>query len=315
MNVLQVLQQLLGSSKKLSNGEYLFFCPLCKHHKRKLQVNVEKQLFNCWVCKYKSRSFNSFIKKVFPHRSDLLIKDKIDQRKYEADYSNNDYSDSSFRQQLISLPNDYRKLSLKSKDPDNKTALSYLQNRGITWKHIEKYQIGINKDREELQVIVPSFDDLNNLNYYVSRIVYGSQLKYRNPPLNRTSIIPFESTINFNYSITIVEGIFDAIKINHNAIPLLGSSIGENWALYKKLLTYCNSSKKIYLCLDNDDAGRIGLINISKLFLKNDVAIYYIDISPFKDVGEMKKKDFLIKRRIATLIDEFFIREVEIETC
>ena len=41
---LRILANILGTYY-VSNDEYLFFCPSCNHHKRKLSVNVNKNVF------------------------------------------------------------------------------------------------------------------------------------------------------------------------------------------------------------------------------------------------------------------------------
>ena len=59
---LQILEEILGSFY-CSNDEYLFTCPYCKHHKRKLSVNISKNTFKCWVCDSRGRNIYSLIRK------------------------------------------------------------------------------------------------------------------------------------------------------------------------------------------------------------------------------------------------------------
>ena len=49
MDQKKLLKEVLGKPF-ISNDELLFYCPYCKHHKRKLSVNIEKNAFKCWVC-------------------------------------------------------------------------------------------------------------------------------------------------------------------------------------------------------------------------------------------------------------------------
>jgi uncharacterized membrane protein len=71
--------------------------------------------------------------------------------------------------------------------------------------------------------------------------------KYKNPPVSK-NVIMFENQINWNEPITLVEGVFDAMAVKRNAIPLLGKFIP------KKLndSIYNNEVKKINILLDED---------------------------------------------------------------
>ena len=57
-----------------------------------------------------------------------------------------------------------------------------------------------------------------------------------NPAASR-NIIFNELYLDFDKEITIVEGIFDAMKAE-NAVPILGSTLSENSVLFKKIIKY-----------------------------------------------------------------------------
>ena len=59
---LQILKMALGAFL-LNNEESLFFCPKCDHHKRKLSINIEKNVFKCWVCDYSGKSILGLMRK------------------------------------------------------------------------------------------------------------------------------------------------------------------------------------------------------------------------------------------------------------
>ena len=45
----KILHETIGYS--IDKGhELLFECPSCNHHKRKFSVNLDKDVFKCWVC-------------------------------------------------------------------------------------------------------------------------------------------------------------------------------------------------------------------------------------------------------------------------
>ena len=53
--LIQLVESLLGSGKKQSKGEWLFYCPACNHYKKKLIVKLDTSYksfgsYHCWVC-------------------------------------------------------------------------------------------------------------------------------------------------------------------------------------------------------------------------------------------------------------------------
>ena len=54
---IRFLESFLGDGIEVSSyNDVIFFCPKCKHHKRKLSVHLGQEKdgqwgkFNCWVC-------------------------------------------------------------------------------------------------------------------------------------------------------------------------------------------------------------------------------------------------------------------------
>ena len=58
----QILTNILGDNYK-TNDEYLFFCPYCKHHKKKLSVNIDKNVYKCWVCDTNGRNLRRIVRR------------------------------------------------------------------------------------------------------------------------------------------------------------------------------------------------------------------------------------------------------------
>ena len=63
ISLLNIIERVIGKGKQLRNNETSYHCPFCRHHKRKLQVNLITQLWQCWVCGAKGRKIYSLIKK------------------------------------------------------------------------------------------------------------------------------------------------------------------------------------------------------------------------------------------------------------
>ena len=148
----------------------------------------------------------------------------------------------------LKLPEEYKSI-IDNNDIIARHAFAYLKNRGITKDDIEKYNIGYcESGRYANMVIIPSYDETGNLNYFTGRsFEKNPYVKYRNPETSR-DIIPFELFINWKLPLVLCEGPFDAIAIKRNAIPLLGNNIQST--LMKKIVT--STVEKIYIALDND---------------------------------------------------------------
>jgi DNA primase len=125
----------------------------------------------------------------------------------------------------------------------------YARERGITEGDIKRYNIGYcDSGLYSNRIIIPSYDSDNRLNYFIARSVFDEEkFKYKNPPVSK-NVIMFENQINWNEPITLVEGVFDAMAVKRNAIPLLGKFIPKNLSdsIYKKGVS------KINILLDKD---------------------------------------------------------------
>ena len=79
MTVVDTLSRLFKQKVHVQKGgeEILVFCPNCKHHKRKLNINTKTGFYQCWVCNFSGKSFYSLLKKVKASKEyyDILCKD------------------------------------------------------------------------------------------------------------------------------------------------------------------------------------------------------------------------------------------------
>jgi hypothetical protein len=98
-------------------------------------------------------------------------------------------------------------------------------------------------------------------------------------PNTNKDVIVFEHLISNNNPIVLCEGIFDAISIRTNAIPLMGKTINDYLLDY----IYTNNIKDIILCLDPDAIrNTIGYLN---LFVSIGLNTYMCDLKD-KDPSE-----------------------------
>jgi DNA primase len=241
-SIVSILEQALGSFYRLKNNETQFFCPKCNHYKRKLQVNLISGKSHCWVCNFSAHNVPQLLRKI--NASKALIKEAY-AITGDSSYRNN----KETTEQSISLPKEFKPLWKSSKDIIYKHSLKYLKTRNISYGEIVRYGIGYcDSGIYANRVIVPSYDKNGTLNYFVARDIFPeSTMKYKNPPISK-DVVCFELLINWNQPIILCEGVFDAISIKKNAIPLLGKVPSRK--LIKTIAT--ENVNIIYISLDSD---------------------------------------------------------------
>ena len=305
---LKILKDILGYFHRESEKQILFKCPKCDHHKRKLSVNTEKGFFKCWVCDWSGRNLYKII------RSFGNYKQKQEWRKLNQQVEINDFADKLFGKQnsaeetqKVDLPLSYISLANTSLPRNALPALNYLESRGISREDILKWKIGFCPTGEYAsRIVVPSFDNDGDINYYIGRSYSNTWPKYINPNIKK-NIIFNELYLDFTEEITIVEGVFDAMKAGFNSVPLLGSTLTYNSKIFKKII---ENDTKVYLALDADVQKKID--NIIKLFLKYGIELYNIDVAPYNDVGEMTNGEFINRKESASLLtlDNYLINRI-----
>tara|TARA_Y100000592_G_scaffold100167_1_gene178971 strand:- start:1077 stop:2006 length:930 start_codon:yes stop_codon:yes gene_type:complete len=279
-----LVNSVLGSGKATARNNYAYHCPFCNHHKPKLEVNLTenkegKNPWHCWACDVKGTSVYQLFKKI------KAPSDKISEVQSLVKSSKSfkiNKSDSS-----ITLPSEFIGLStVNNSDITAKHALAYLKKRNISKYDIIKYNIGYCKNGLYANmIIIPTYNDDGQLNYFTARSFEKEPyVKYRNPSVSR-NIIPNEHLINWNVPVVLCEGLFDAIAIKRNAIPLLGKNIQNN--LMKKLVT--SLVNKIYIALDRDAIKQA--LKFCEMLMAEGKEVYLVDLQD-KDPSEMGFSNF-----------------------
>jgi len=276
------IENLLGKSHKRARANHAFHCPFCNHRKPKLEINMETNEkghnpWECWVCQTKGRTIRSLLKQLKTPRD---IANEI--LKYVPRGSQIEYQQLS----IIELPKEYQPLySASSTSVVANLVKKYLYERGLTDNDFIKYSVGYATTGEYGgRVIIPSYTSSGTLNFFVARSFDGNYFKYKNPEASK-DIIFFENLINWNAPIILCEGVFDAIAIRRNAIPILGKSVSKE--LYKKIIT--SNVKDIYIALDNDAKDRA--LQIAEQFLNNGKRVFIVEMED-KDPSEMGFRTF-----------------------
>ena len=279
--LLTLLEKVLYKSYQMKNGEHAFHCPFCNHHKKKLQVNCETQKWHCWVCNKGGYKIGILLRKI--NAPQQIITDVL---KLLDDYVGTKKQQEEVTKYDVSLPKCYKPLWEKTDDPLHKNAMYYLKKRGIGGKEILRYSIGYcSSNGYSNRIIVPSYDADGKLNYFIARDMFpNSSMKYKNPPMSKDTVA-FELFINWNEPVILCEGVFDAITINKNAIPLLGKFPSKT--LVMRLIE--KRVKKIYVALDED--AKKDAVKLSKFLMDNGIETYLLDMND-KDPSEIGYKNF-----------------------
>ena len=279
-----LVNSVLGSGKPTARNNYAYNCPFCNHHKPKLEVNLTenkegKNPWHCWACNVKGTSVYQLFKKIkAPSNKISEVQSLV---KSSKSFKINK-SDSN-----IALPSEFIGLStVNNSDITAKHALAYLKRRNISKYDIIKYNIGYCKSGLYANmIIIPTYNEDGQLNYFTARSFEKEPyVKYRNPSVSR-NIIPNEHLINWKVPVILCEGLFDAIAIKRNAIPLLGKNIQNN--LMKKLVT--SLVNKIYIALDRDAIKQA--LKFCEMLMAEGKEVYLVDLQD-KDPSEMGFSNF-----------------------
>jgi len=296
---LKLLKSVLGSNYK-SGEEVLFFCPKCKHHKKKLSVNIAADKFKCWVCDYAGHSIRRIVRG-YGDRRTLGEWDELTNHVDITSFEDLFQGESEEAEQRIFLPEEFRSLTSKTLPLHASLVKRYLADRGLDRRDILHWKIGYCVSGQyEGRVIVPSFSSAGELNYFVARSYNNHWKKYMNPPASR-NIVFNDLMIDWNSDIILVEGVFDAIKAGSNAIPLLGSQLNERSKLFQAIVKH---DPRVYLALDADAEKKS--TNLIKKLLTYGVELYKVEVAPYSDVGEMSRDEFRERRDEAKPVGDFF---------
>jgi len=248
--LLSLVESVLGKGKETSRGNYSFVCPFHISNppgKKNFEVNLITNTKNenpshCWGCDARHKTLRS----LFRHK-------KVDSSKYEQlnKILGTTYKVDKVKIDIqVELPKEFQPfINLHKNNITGRQALTYLlKNRGISFADIIKHNIGFcETGRYKNKIIIPSYSLEGKVDYFVARAFDDSSHKIDAPKSDK-NIIGFESLINWDLPVILVEGPMDALSVKRNSIPLFGKNISEK--LRNKLVL--NKVKSVYLSLDED---------------------------------------------------------------
>ena len=294
MKIVNLLNRVIGNhGRRLKKAdEYMYWSPFTSHHKPKLQINVKTGKWHCWVSNQGGHNLFQLFKKLKASREQFTeLGDLVGKPSHSLS--------SSSKKESVHLPKEFKPLWTKDGGIIQKHAMAYLKRRGITKGDILRYGIGYcDEGLYSNRVIIPSYNSDGELNYFVGRDIYKGGMKYKNPPISK-NIIGFDLFINWDEPIVLCEGVFDAIAIKRNAIPLFGKTVPK--LLMKKIYEKCTNT--IYILLDRDAIK--DSIKMIDGFMKNGINVYFVNIKEDdpSDMGFYKTINLIKDTKLTSFSD------------
>jgi ribosomal protein L37AE/L43A len=246
-NLLSILDEVLKQTALIRRGgkQAVYFCPECKHYKRKLEVNLETGQWHCWTCDIKGAHLGSLLYKV---KASPKYRDQIEKLTGVIRQKVRNYVQ---KEVYLALPDEFHPLMTPLDSPEYKNAVHYLiKKRKFLKEDIIRYNIGYCESGEyDGHIIIPSYDSDGKLNFFIGRRYFESEgaIPYKKPefPMN---IVGFESFVNYKQPLNLCEGVFDSIAIRNNAVPLFGKYLQPK--LLSEILIH--NVKRVNMILDDD---------------------------------------------------------------
>ena len=283
---LRIIRDILGAYRQSSN-EFLFQCPFCGHHKKKMSVNFGINAFKCWVCDTRGKNIYRLVRKFGTYQQKqkwLELDGRLDLSEFDKMFM--EMNDEEI-EQVTELPPHFVSLCNKHLPKSSQRPLDYLRERGITKSEILMWKIGYcTEGRYGGRIIVPSFNNAGNLNYFIARSYVGHRMKYLNPPISK-NVVFNELFVDWDEPVILVEGLFDAIVGGQNAIPILGSTLREESKLFQAIVL---NDTPVYLALDEDAQKKQE--HMIRTMYKYDIDMRVIDTTNVDDVGSMSREQF-----------------------
>lgn len=301
--LIEILKSILGKYKShnIDTGQISFDCPVCSYEikqldhgdrKGNLEVNYKENVFKCWVCSETHETHGTIYKLIKKFGNSKHLKDYLILKPEYGGITQKTYKKIELPKEFISITNASNGIKLL---PTFKQGLNYLKERNINENLIKKNNIGLCLTGEySNRIIIPSYDNFNNVNYFIARsFLSKSKLKYKNPEVEKETLIWNEKKINWNKPIYIVEGVFDSIFLE-NSIPLLGKFMSDY--LFNKI--YEESKDRIIIILDPDARS-----NQEKLFHRLNCGrlmerVWVIELEGDNDIADLcgDFKDYSLKK-------------------
>lgn len=253
------------SPQLMTNGQIRMECPFRDKHpdgsgRMSFFVSPDKNAYHCFSCKSHGnliRLLTTVFKVNYFEAASMVnfVEYKKEAKEFDLDVM----------WDMNKIPHEFRK-------------------RGFSKETLKYFKVGTADNGDIIIPYYRNFSDYNSLVGYQRRIYGKDRIVINSKGFQKNSYL-YNLDTSFDYVI-IVEGQSDVWRVyqhGYNACALMGSSISD-WQV-EKLSTF----KKVYLALDNDEAGRRGT-ELCYAKLKNHTEVLLIPYTT-KDPGECISKE------------------------
>ena len=213
--------------KKPSKDNISLNCPFCtdsgysQDTGHNLWVGTKIPAYHCWRCDIHGHVYKLLKLLSISFDDDFLFEDTD----YNLEISIYDELKRLDNNVTIDLPQEYIALHKDIQSLTGKQALTYLIKRKINYDKIDKYKLGFcSTGYYGQRIIIPVYDESNNLLFYVARSYFDNvEKKILNPSKEKTGVGKSEIIYNINnnvYKDTVIvnEGPFDAMSTDGIAL-------------------------------------------------------------------------------------------------
>ncbi len=255
-------------------------CPECdsSKSKRKLSIRMDDFRYHCWVCGLKGKNIWKYISRKFPGVF-------IDPLLFKSNPA--DQIDTKLENPPLELPKNLTPVFNDNRDPDVRAVKNYLLRRGLSLANLTRWRVMTSRHGKfRRRAVIPSFDSDGNINYYVGRSIDECGFKYLNAKVPKHDVIFNEIDIDWDKTIVLVEGVFDAMKSIENTIPILGSTLPTNSTLFRRLM---KKQSRVVVSLDPDLKKKS--LKIAKDLYEAGCDVRLCFTPDGKDMGDLSKEE------------------------
>ena len=258
-NKISILKKYFPNFYIRKNIEFVTFCPKHFHHKKKLEINLQEDRFNCWVCSYGGSTIK-------------LIKEygnKQDQKEFK---SSSYFSDNQEVEENLELPDGFEFIyNMKNKPQYDKCIEWLIDEVGIlNVDTILQNKVGFcSGDDYKNRIVIPSFDEFGKLNYFITRSLYeDGPYKYLKCKKKLKSVVFNEIYVDWSKPLILIEAIKPYLKFFgaiENMTPLNGTSFSKEYKLFKKIVL--EDCPEVIIALDSGTKkSAISIITLLKSY-------------------------------------------------
>lgn len=161
----------------------------------------------------------------------------------------------------------------------------YLHNRGLTDEIIDQYKLGYGQFYRKQWITIPIKDIYGNYSYFKLRqdpSLGNDKITYPKSGAE-AQVFDWRSLTYDTDEIVICEGELDRLLLISKGLNAITSTHGA-MTFKEEWLEKIDKNKKVYICFDNDDAGRKGAERIAKILENRGNQTYIITLP--EEIGE-----------------------------